>query len=104
MAVRGKKFEAKSKQLIQGVQVKQLKWVCDERGKLMEMLRCDDSFFHKFGQVYVTTCNPGVVKGWHYHLKQTDNQVIVKGMAKVVLYDPRENSPTKDLVNEFFKK
>jgi dTDP-4-dehydrorhamnose 3,5-epimerase len=102
MPATGKKFEVKSKELIHGVQVKQLRWVTDERGKLMEMLRCDDSFFQKFGQVYVTTCYPGVVKAWHYHQKQTDNQVIIKGMAKVVLYDPREGSPTQGLINEFF--
>ncbi len=102
MVVSGKEFKVSSKQLIDGVQLKPLKWVCDERGKLMEMLRADDPFFTKFGQVYVTTCYPGVVKAWHYHRKQTDYFVVIKGMAKVVLYDPRENSPTKGLVNEFF--
>ena len=69
MPAKGKKFEAKSKQLIQGVQVKQLSWIPDERGKLMEMLRCDDPMFEKFGQVYVTTCYPGVVKAWHFTTK-----------------------------------
>jgi len=102
MIAKGKKFEAKSKQLINGVQVKQLRWIPDERGKLMEMLRCDDPMFEKFGQVYVTTCYPGEVKAWHYHQNQADNMVVVKGMAKVALYDQRENSPTKGLVNEFF--
>lgn len=102
MAVVGKKFEAKSKQLIDGVQVKPLRWIPDERGKLMEMLRCDDPVFQKFGQVYVTTCYPEVVKAWHYHQKQTDNMVVIKGMAKIVLYDPRQDSPTKGIVNEFF--
>lgn len=102
MAVEGKKFEVKSKQLIQGVVAKQLRWICDERGKLMEMVRCDDPFFTKFGQVYVTTCHPGVIKAWHYHQKQTDHQVIIKGMAKVVLYDPRPDSSTRGIINEFF--
>jgi len=58
--------------------------------------------FEKFGQVYITTCYPGVVKAWHYHQNQSDNMVVVKGMAKVALYDQRENSPTKEVVNEFF--
>jgi len=102
MPAKDKKFEAKSKQLIQGVQVKQLKWIPDERGKLMEMLRCDDTMFEKFGQVYITTCYPGVVKAWHYHQNQADNMVVVKGMAKVALYDQREGSPTKGIINEFF--
>ena len=33
---------------------------------------------------------------------QTDNFTVVKGMAKVVLYDGRENSPTYGEANEFF--
>ena len=89
-------------QLIHGVNVKALKVIADERGYLMEMLRCDDSFFQKFGQTYVSVAYPGVVKGWHYHKVQTDHFVIVKGMMKVVLYDRREDSPTKGLINEFF--
>jgi dTDP-4-dehydrorhamnose 3,5-epimerase len=102
MKLKGKKYKVPAKQLIQGVQAKQLKWITDERGKLMELLRNDDSMLQKFGQVYVTTCYPGVVKAWHYHKKQDDNFVVIKGMAKVVLYDDRQDSPTKGLVNEFF--
>jgi dTDP-4-dehydrorhamnose 3,5-epimerase len=36
----------------------------------MEILRRDDPIFQKFGQVYMTTNYPGVVKAWHYHKKQ----------------------------------
>ena len=88
--------------MIDGVKVKKLKVVPDERGRLMEMLRSDDELFEKFGQVYMTTANPGVVKAWHYHKKQTDNFAVVKGMAKVVLYDSRKDSKTKGEINEFF--
>ena len=88
--------------LIQGVNVKPLKIIADERGYLMEMMRSDDPFFQKFGQSYVSVAYPGVVKGWHFHKVQTDHFVIVKGMMKVVLYDQREGSPTKGVINEFF--
>jgi dTDP-4-dehydrorhamnose 3,5-epimerase len=88
--------------MIQGVVVKKLRLIPDERGMLMEMLRNDDEFFQKFGQVYVSMAYPGVVKGWHYHKIQTDHFAIVKGMMKVVLYDRRDGSPTKGDVNEFF--
>jgi dTDP-4-dehydrorhamnose 3,5-epimerase len=88
--------------MICGVIVKQLKVIPDERGRLMEIFRADDNFFEKFGQVYMTSAYPGVVKGWHYHKVQTDHFVIIKGMMKVVLYDRREDSPTKGEVNEFF--
>ena len=88
--------------MIEGVLTKKLKVIPDERGMLMEMLRDDDAFFQKFGQVYLSVVYPGVVKGWHYHRKQTDHFVFVKGMAKVVLYDDRAGSKTRGEVNEFF--
>jgi len=88
--------------MIEGVMVKVLKVIPDERGRLMEILRADDEMFRKFGQVYMTTAYPGVVKGWHYHKKQYDNMAVVKGMMKIVLYDGRLDSSTYGKVNEFF--
>lgn len=88
--------------LIHEVRVKNLKVIPDERGRLMEMLRTDDDLFRKFGQVYLTTGYPGVVKAWHYHKIQWDHFVCVRGTMKVVLYDSRESSPTRGEVNEFF--
>jgi dTDP-4-dehydrorhamnose 3,5-epimerase len=88
---------------IHGVQVKSLRVVPDERGWLMEILRGDDrELFSRFGQVYVSATYPGVVKAWHYHRRQTDNFACVAGMIKLVLIDTREDSPTRNLVNEFF--
>ena len=88
--------------MIEGVKTKKLKLIKDERGFLMEILRSDDILFKKFGQVYLTAASPGYVKAWHYHRKQTDNFVCVKGKAKVVLYDNREYSKTKGELQEFF--
>lgn len=88
--------------MIKGVKVKKLNPIPDERGRVMEVLRRDDDLFIKFGQVYITTAYPGVVKAWHYHKKQTDSFAAIHGMMKVVLYDPRLNSPTKGEINEFF--
>jgi len=87
--------------MIDGVQVKELKILKDERGRLMEILRDDDPIFERFGQAYMTTCNPGYVKGWHYHKEQTDHFTCVSGKIRVVLYDSREGSKTKGEVNEF---
>lgn len=88
--------------MIDGVVVKKLRVIPDERGRLMEMLRADDPFFESFGQIYLTTAYPGVVKAWHVHREQVDHFTAVKGMAKVVLYDAREGSPTKGEIAEFF--
>ncbi|TET64598.1 MAG: dTDP-4-dehydrorhamnose 3,5-epimerase, partial [Candidatus Stahlbacteria bacterium] len=93
---------SQNKKLIEGVSVKKLKVIPDERGRLMEILRTDDKEFSKFGQVYVTTAYPGIVKAWHYHKLQDDNMTVLKGMAKIVLYDDRKDSSTKGVINEFF--
>ena len=88
--------------LIDGVRIKQLKVIPDERGRLTEMLRRDDELFIEFGQTYFTTMFPGVTKAWHYHKLQHDHFVCVRGMIKLVLYDEREGSSTHGVVNELF--
>ncbi|MBD3426368.1 MAG: dTDP-4-dehydrorhamnose 3,5-epimerase [Candidatus Omnitrophica bacterium] len=87
--------------MIEGVNVKKLKVIPDERGRLMEILRCDDDIFQKFGQVYMTTALPGIVKAWHYHKKQTDNFTCISGKMRLGLYDGREGSPTRGKVEEY---
>ncbi|MCM8804882.1 MAG: dTDP-4-dehydrorhamnose 3,5-epimerase family protein [Candidatus Omnitrophica bacterium] len=89
-------------ELIEGVKIKFLKVIPDERGRLMEILRRDDEVFSEFGQLYLTTAYPGVIKAWHSHQFQDDNLVVIKGMAKIVLCDLREKSSTYKKINEFF--
>lgn len=87
---------------ILGVKTKRLTTHPDERGRLFEILRNDeDDLFQKFGQAYVTTTYPGVVKAWHYHEGQDDYFVCLRGMVKLVIYDHRDDSPTQGLINEF---
>ena len=88
--------------MIQGVEIKQLARHADERGFLMELLRSDESIFTKFGQCYVSMNYPGVIRAWHWHKKQDDFFVVVKGMIKVGLYDLREGSPTQGEAAEFY--
>jgi len=78
--------------MIEGVKVKKLKVVPDERGRLMEILRRDDEIFKKFGQVY---------KAWHFHRLQQDNFTCVFGKIRLALYDTRESSPTYKQIDEF---
>jgi len=87
---------------IEGVWIKDLKVIPDERGRLMEILRNDDEGFDRFGQVYLSTVRPGVVKGWHLHRVQEDLVTCVKGMVKLAMYDARDASPTQGLVREVF--
>jgi dTDP-4-dehydrorhamnose 3,5-epimerase len=88
--------------VIAGVQTKRLICHPDERGRLWEVLRSDDGIFKKFGQVYITTAHPGVVKAWHAHARQTDFFTVISGMAKFVLHDMRPASGTRGETNEFY--
>ena len=80
--------------MIDGVHIKKLKYIKDERGRLMEVFRVDDLSFRKFGQAYVTTAKPGVVKAWHYHRLQDDNIALITGRVRFGLYDARVGSKT----------
>lgn len=88
--------------MIDGVKIKKLKVIPDERGRLMEILRKDDEMFQKFGQVYMTTTYPGVVKAWHLHKIQTDHVACLSGMIKLALYDSRKSSATFSEVSQFY--
>jgi dTDP-4-dehydrorhamnose 3,5-epimerase len=88
--------------MIQDVTITPLRQIPDDRGKIMHMLRCDDPYFEQFGEIYFSTIYPGVVKGWHYHHKMALNYVCISGTIRLVLYDNRENSPTKGNLDEIY--
>lgn len=88
--------------MIDGVTIQPLRQIPDERGKVMHMLRRDDPWFREFGEIYFSIVYPGAVKAWHLHRSMTLNYAVVSGMIKLVLYDDREQSPTRGEVQEFF--
>jgi len=88
--------------MINGVLVKELSQITDERGKIMHMLRADEPHFEKFGEIYFSIVYPGVVKGWHIHKEMILNYAVISGMVKLVLYDPRKGSKTKGEIQELF--
>jgi len=87
---------------IEGVIVKPLRRILDERGSISHMLRADDELFEKFGEIYFSSVNPGVVKGWHIHKEMTLNYVCIHGSIKLVLYDDRADSKSKGNLMEIF--
>ena len=87
---------------IEGVVVKPLKKIPDERGCIFHMLRVDDELFEKFGEIYFSSVYPGVVKGWHIHKEMTLNYACIQGSIKMVLYDDRKDSRTRGNLMEIF--
>jgi len=88
--------------MIEGVRITALKQILDERGKVMHMLRSDDSHFEQFGEIYFSCVHPGAIKAWHRHKKMILNYAVPYGKMKLVLYDDRTNSPTKGDLIELF--
>lgn len=88
--------------VIDGVAARRARVLPDERGRLGEIMRADDPWFERFGQVYFTSTYPGVVKAWHSHKLQTDHFYCVRGAIKLGLYDGRGGSKTHGEVNEIY--
>jgi dTDP-4-dehydrorhamnose 3,5-epimerase len=88
--------------MIEGVSVKPLRQILDERGKVMHMIRNDDPDFLGFGEIYFSCIYPGVIKGWHLHKKMTLNYAVPYGTIKLVLYDERVSSKTRGELQEIF--
>ncbi len=87
---------------IEGVIITPLSRIPDERGAILHMLRNDEPSFQKFGETYGSLVHPGSIKAWHLHKTMTLNYVVPFGKIKLVLYDMRDNSPTKGKLMELF--
>lgn len=68
--------------MIEGVTVYPASYYYDERGSIYRYMRVDDIYYPgSFGEVYFSTVNPGFVKGWHMHTRQTLHFKCIKGIA-----------------------
>mgnify|MGYP006130745487 CR=1 FL=1 len=88
--------------MIQGVKIIKKKVITDDRGKILHMLRNDDPYHLKFGEIYFSYVYPKKIKAWHIHKKMTLNYVAAFGKIKLVLYDDRQNSKTNGKIQEIF--
>jgi len=88
--------------VIDGVAIRSLRRITDERGCVMRMLRSDDPHFERFGEIYFSMVYPGAIKAWHLHKRMTLNYAVVSGAIKLVLYDDRRSSPTHGKLVELF--
>ena len=88
--------------MIDGVHLKKLIRHSDDRGFFMEVLRDDDDLLKRFGQASFSKSYPGVIKAFHYHVRQDDLWFFPVGNAQVVIHDLREGSPTKGETNVFY--
>ena len=88
--------------MIEGVTVRPLGQIPDERGRVMHMLRADAEHFDRFGEIYFSVVYPAAIKAWHRHRQMTLNYAVVHGSIKLVLFDSRDGSSTHGALMEVF--
>ena len=88
--------------MIKGIKITKLKIIPDDRGKVMHMMRNDSPVFKNFGEVYFSTIYENKIKAWHLHRESYLNYVCVVGEVKLVLFDDRKDSLTKNQHQEIF--
>ena len=81
--------------MIHGVIIKQITKNNDDRGWLAEVFRRDELEFDPV-MSYISLTNPGVIRGPHEHVAQSDCFIFLgPGTFRLHLWDRRENSATK---------
>ncbi len=82
--------------MIQGVEITPLKKYSDHRGWLTETFRQDELPEGVFpAMMYVSQTFPGIARGPHEHVTQTDIFIFMgPGAFKVYLWDSRQDSET----------
>ena len=80
--------------MIQGVSIKKVVKHADERGFFAELVKFGEDTYHEVLQTSYSETKPGIIKAWHIH-DYWEVWSVIKGQAKVVLFDCRPGSPTK---------
>ena len=91
------------KDLIDGVRIRELRTIPDDRGSLCVLQDPAWGFTEEpLVYAYWVTIRPGRVKGWIKHETYDDRLSMMRGSLHWVLYDGREDSPTSGGLNELF--
>lgn len=90
------------RELIDGVQLTDVRPVATGYGYLIEMFRPE---WHadnpRIDQIFTSCLMPGGISAWHAHGETVDRLFVAHGLMHIVLYDGREGSPTFGRINQF---
>jgi dTDP-4-dehydrorhamnose 3,5-epimerase len=86
--------------MINGVIIKKLEKFNDQRGWLSEFFRNDEIEFNP-AMGYVSETLPGVVRGPHEHIRQSDFFVFILGKFKLYLWDNRKKAKNYQVLETF---
>lgn len=92
--------------LIDGVHIECSAIHPDDRGYFMELVRSGQGLVASYPpsgmQVSASVSHPGIIKAFHYHVRQTDCWIPVAGMLQVALVDLRRAAPTFGIRNTLY--
>ena len=90
------------RQLIDGVKTREVRNIVTANGVTTEVYRPDWGIVDgEVRQAIHVSLRGGTVSAWHQHRNRWDFIMVVGGHMRVVLYDPREESPTRGQVDVF---
>ena len=82
--------------------LREVKNIPSDRGVVTEIYRRDWKLDEEeVDQAFQVLILPGGISAWHAHQVTTDRLFVSMGLVRIVLYDPRRDSPTYGMVNEF---
>jgi dTDP-4-dehydrorhamnose 3,5-epimerase len=89
-----------SRDLLDGVKTFEVKNIVTANGYTTELFRPDWGVASMPVQhVIHVSLHGGIVSAWHQHRIQTDHIFVVSGALRVVLFDGRDESPTRGELN-----
>ena len=86
---------------IEGVIIRPLRQIYDNRGAILHMMRNDSELYEKFGEVYFSEILPGVVKAWRMQTEKTQNLAVPVKKIRLVIYDSRPHSKSRGKIKEY---
>src|SRR5689334_11128342 len=83
------------RRLIEGVKTREVRNVVTANGITTELFRVDWAFVEGTVQQTIHVALRGeAISAWHQHRERWDYIFVVGGHLRIVLFDPREGSPT----------
>lgn len=91
---------------IYGVELESLPIMPANGGPVLKMLwpqcRLAPHPHGSYGEIYFSVVEPRAIKAWKRHRRQTQFLAVPCGRIKFVLFDDREDSPTRNVIFETF--
>jgi dTDP-4-dehydrorhamnose 3,5-epimerase len=83
-------------EILSGILLTPLKKINHPLGDVYHGMKKSDNGFEGFQEVYFSTVKNQIIKPWKKHLRMTLNLIVLVGEIRFVIFDDRNDSPTKD--------